>query len=89
MAVRVKDMEDKVTVLDTKTEAYSRELGKLIDSSEKNLKKLIEDLEKKQSKMGGDILEGIGTNRKVFIYLMIPVLIILVLLIVNVFAPFN
>lgn len=78
LAGRVKDMEDKVTVLNTKTEAMSKEIGIQIVQVRNVLEEQIESFKKKHEKYHRVELENIDLNKKVMLYLLIPVLLFLV-----------
>jgi methyl-accepting chemotaxis protein len=78
LAGRVKDMEDKVTVLNTKTEAMSKEIGNQIDQLKNALQGQVEGLEKKHEKHHSLELEKIDLNKRVTLYLGIPVILFLI-----------
>ena len=85
LAGRVKDMEDKVTVLNTKTEALSKELGILIKQLENNLGNAIQTLRKQQDEVHIKQIEELLFNRKLLIYFMIPVLLLMLIILYGVF----
>lgn len=78
LAGRVKDMEDKVTVLNTKTEAMSKEIGNQITQVKNVLEGQVEGLEKKHEKHHSLELEKIDLNKRVILYLGIPVILFLI-----------
>lgn len=78
LAGRVKDMEDKVTVLNTKTEAMSKEIGAKINQAQKNLGNLIQNHVKHSEKLHKEVIEKTDANKKWLIYLMIPVILMLI-----------
>ncbi len=85
LAGRVKDMEDKVTVLNTKTESLSKEIGNYVNQLEKSFTKTIEEAKKDNKILSKRMIEHQETNRKIVIYLMIPTLLMLVALIIGVY----
>lgn len=78
---RVKDMEDKVTVLNTKTEAVSKELSLKIEQLQKELKRSNKEYYSRQ-------VEEIENSRNKIIYLLLPILLLLFFLVANLFGKF-
>lgn len=83
---RVKDMEDKVTVLNTKTESIAKELSQTIKQLEKDLVRINNENFEKAKKLLQKQAESIETTRTRIIYLLIPILLILCFLLINTFA---
>jgi|AntRauTorcE11898_2_1112593.scaffolds.fasta_scaffold00461_1 chromosome segregation ATPase len=75
---RVKDMEDKVTVLNTKTEAIAKELTLKIQQLEKELKRSNQEYFNQQ-------VENVVKSRNVIIYFLVPILILLIILVAKAF----
>lgn len=84
LAGRVKDMEDKVTVLNTKTEAISKDIGTQIVQVRSVLEDQIESLKKNHEKYHQVELEKIDLNKKMILYLLIPVLLFLIYISVSI-----
>lgn len=82
---RVKDMEDKVTVLNTKTEALSKEVANHVHQLEKIIMSSIDDAKKENRALSKKMMDMQEKNGKFIIYFMIPVLILLVAIIIGVY----
>lgn len=86
LADRIKDMEDKVTVLNTKTESMAKDIGNTIKQSHKGLSTLLTSIEKQNSEYHKIKMNELQGNRKLILYLIIPILLMLIFLVIDVFV---